>query len=119
MDLHTGIKCCKPISLIFQGKDPNIRQSCQPELTYKEWESHDILTLIQMELCPPYILPSTPLNGLCLPNYALASSAVESEKIATIMERIQVSNVEMMDFRTYVYSLLIVIAPWVPLLATR
>ena len=87
---------CKLISHIFQGKDPNLRQFCQPELSDREWESLDVLTLVQKEVCPPYLIPSTSLNGLCLPNYALAS-AEEGERIATIVERIQVSNVEMLN----------------------
>ena len=87
---------CKLISLIFQGKDPNLRQFCQPELSDREWESLDVLTLVQKEVCPPYLVPSTSLNGLCLPNFALAS-AEEGERISTIVERIQVSNVEMLN----------------------
>ena len=87
---------CKLISLIFQGKDPNLRQFCQPELSDDDWKSLDVLTLVQKEVCPPYLVPSTSLNGLCLPNYALAS-AEEGERISTIVERIQVSNVEMLN----------------------
>jgi len=79
-----------------QGKDPNLRQFCQPELSDRDWESLDVLVLVQKEVCPPYLIPSTSLNGLCLPNYALAS-AEEGERISTIVERIQVSNVEMLN----------------------
>ena len=62
----------------------------------RDWESLDVLVLVQKEVCPPYLVPSTSLNGLCLPNYALAS-AEEGERIATIVERIQVSNVQMLN----------------------
>ena len=47
-------------------------------------------------LCPPYLLPSTPINGLCVPEYALASPE-EAEAISIIIERIQVSNTQMLE----------------------
>ena len=82
--------------LPLQGKDNSLRQFCQPEMTDQEWRSLDILNLVKRKLCPPYLLPSTSFNGLCLPNYALPSDVESSQRMATIVERIQVSNVQML-----------------------
>ena len=59
------------------------------------WHS-SILNLVEEGWCPSYLVPSTCINGLCLPQIALAAPE-EAANMSIIMERIQVSSVEMLE----------------------
>ena len=80
---------------LLQGKSGELRKSCQPSLNNDTWDS-SILNLVEEGWCPSYLVPSTSINGLCLPQIALATPE-QAANMSIIMERIQVSSVEMLE----------------------
>ena len=84
-----------------QGKKDYLREFCLPTLTNEDWSHKPIVELTQKrKVCPPYLVPSTPDQGVCVPDYALAVARNETEKahnISEIIERIQISNHHMLD----------------------
>ena len=74
-----------------QGKTAELRKYCQPGLNDETWSNSNLYSLVADGLCPPYLLPSTPVNGLCVPKYALAKPE-EAEKMSINMTKIQVSQ---------------------------
>ena len=99
-DLHTGAgvlwKHLFHNPVVPQGKSIELRKSCQPSLNNETWHRSSILNLVEDGWCPPYLLPSTPINGLCVPQFALATPE-EAESMSAIIERIQVSSTEMLE----------------------
>ena len=79
-----------------QGKSAELRKSCKPSLNNETWYQSSILKLVEEEWCPSYLVPSTSVNGLCIPQIALATPE-EVANMSIIMERIQVSSVEMLE----------------------
>ena len=80
---------------LLQGKSGELRKSCQPSLNNDTWDS-SILNLVEEGWCPSYLVPSTSVNRLCLPQIALATPE-QAANMSIIMERIQVSSVEMLE----------------------
>ena len=79
-----------------QGKSAELRKSCQSSLKNETWHRSSILDLVEGGLCPSYLLPSTTFNGLCVPQFALATPE-KATNMSLIMERIQVSSSQMLD----------------------
>ena len=79
-----------------QGKTAELRESCQPSMKNETWHRLTIVNLVEEGWCPSYLLPSTSINGLCVPQFALATLE-EAANMSIIMERIQVSSVQMLE----------------------
>ena len=79
-----------------QGKSAELLKSCKPSLNNETWHQSSILSLVEEEWCPSFLVPSTSINGLCVPQIALATSE-DAKNMSIIMERIQVSSVQMLE----------------------
>ena len=87
-----------------QGKKDFLRQFCLPTLTDEDWSHKKIMELTQTkplnQVCPPYLVPSTPdkKRGICVPDYKLATPGTEkATNISIIIERIQIENLRLLE----------------------
>ena len=64
----------------------------------ENWYNLPIVNLVEEGLCPQYLLSSTPVNGLCVPQFALVNPiSEEAESMSVTMRQIQVSSSQMLD----------------------